>query len=265
MPTTLAQLIRRFLLLAVAAGLGACTHDGFGSQYLHYATFSVPEPKGASVHVCHAYGCRMRTKFTFQPTDLQSLRELMVKVRGANPDTPEEERRAVAYAIGWMETRVGEVIGTKADRAGMEFGGPGDPTQQDCVDEATNTTSYLNVLANAGLIRHHTVGVPFAKENYLRGVSGWTHWTAVLVEKPFAGLPVPASAGARARKAVVLASHNAAAPPEASPGTWLVSPSPGGQRWAVDSWIYANGENPAVVKAEEWYIKDLDSLPSPTR
>jgi len=37
-----------------------------------------------------------------------------------------------------------------------------------------------------------------------------------------------------------------------------------GQRYAVDSWIYENGVNPAVVKAEEWYIEDLDSLPDST-
>ena len=105
----------------------------------------------------------------------------------------------------------------------MEFGGTGDPTQQDCVDEATNTTSYLTLLAGKGLLKHHTVAAPFAKENYLRGVAGWTHWTAVLVE-------------------------NASK-----------------QRWAVDSWIYANGENPAIVKSEEWYISSLDNLPKPKK
>ena len=225
-------------LLAATLALAGCEHAGFGSLEGHYSTFAVPEPKGATVHVCHAYGCRMRTKFTFTEADIGQLAALMKKTRGREPDTPEQERRAVAYAIGWMETRVGNVIGTKDDRAGMDFEGSGDPTQQDCVDEATNTTSYLSVLANKGLIRHHTVGIPFSKENYLRGVAGWTHWTAVLVEKPFTGDP----------KAKV-----------------KIAPTPGGQRWAVDSWIYANGENPAIVKAEDWYIKSLAELPSPKR
>lgn len=244
-------------------GLSGCTYDGFGTQHLHYATFSVPEPNGATVHVCHAYGCQMRTKFTFRPDDIAALRDLMTKTRGKAPDNAEEERRAVAYAIGWMETRVGAAIGTKDDRAGMEFGGPGDPTQQDCVDEATNTTSYLNVLFNAGLIRHHTVGVPFAKENYLRGVAGWTHWTAVLIETPAAPTGTAVSAGsAPAAKATVTAVKAVAAAPKSQPSA---AAQTGGQRWAVDSWIYANGENPAIVKAEEWYISDLDSLPAPKR
>jgi hypothetical protein len=33
------------------------------------------------------------------------------------------------------------------------------------------------------------------------------------------------------------------------------------QKWAVDSWIYVNGENPAVIEAEKWYVKDLNNLP----
>jgi hypothetical protein len=240
--------------IALSAFAGGCTHEGFGTQALHYATFAVPEPKGATVHVCHAYGCQKRTKFTFRPADIDALTQVMAKSRGKAPDSPEEERRAIAYAIGWMETRVGDVIGTKDDRAGMEFGGPGDPTQQDCVDEATNTTSYLNVLADAGLLKHHTVSVPFAKENYLRGVSGWTHWTAVIVEKPFA----PPAAANKKSAQVIRASATVA-------DAKVAAPTSGGQRWAVDSWIYANGENPAIVKAEEWYIADLESLPAPKR
>ncbi len=198
----------------------ACTHEGFGTSEKHFATFSVPEPKNATVHVCHAYGCKMRTKFTFTEADIAELTAIMKKWR-TKADTAEDERRGVAYAIGWMETRVGNVIGTKDDRPGMDFAASGDPTQQDCVDEATNTTSYMTVLQNKGLLKQHTVATPFAKENYLRGIAGWTHWTAVLVE------------------------------------------ATSKQRWAVDSWIYANGENPAIVKAEEWYISSLDNLPKP--
>jgi len=110
----------------------------------------------------------------------------------------------------------------------MEFGGTGDPTQQDCVDEATNTTSYLVVLQANGLLKYHTVTVPMTKGDLLKAtlqgdpVKYWPHWTAVIQEKKT------------------------------------------GQRFAVDSWIYANGENPAVVEVEKWYIKDLNNLPKAT-
>ena len=79
-----------------------------------------------------------------------------------------------------------------------------------------------SILERNGLLKHHTVGTPFSKENLLRGVAGWPHWTAVLKENTTA------------------------------------------QKWAVDSWIYANGENPAIVEAEKWYISSLDQLPKST-
>ena len=52
------------------------------------------------------------------------------------------------------------------------------PTQQDCVDEATNTTSYLLVLDRHGLLKHHAVERPFAKDS----LTHWTHWAAVIRE-----------------------------------------------------------------------------------
>lgn len=201
----------------ISGQLGGCTHERLGTVDHHFADFQTRQPSGNTVYVCHAYGCKMQTRFRFTDEDIALLTDLMAKTR--NNDSAAEERRAVAYAIGWMEKRTGDAIGTKDDRPGMDFSGPGDPTQQDCVDEATNTTSYLLVLQHNKLLRHHTVGTPFAKENLMRGVAGWPHWTAVLRE------------------------------------------SSNGQRWAVDSWIYANGENPAIVEAEKWYIDSLSNLP----
>ena len=209
-------------MAAIAAVLlCGCTHERKGPVGQHYIDFSTRPPRNNTVYVCHAYGCRMQTPFRFTDADIAALGSLMAKTRKA--DSPHEERRAVAYAIGWMERRTGDVIGTSADRPGMDFTASGDPTQQDCVDEATNTTSYLLILERNGLLKHHSVGTPFSKENLLRGIAGWPHWTAVLKE-----------AGS-------------------------------GQRWAVDSWIYANGENPAIVEAEKWYIASLAELPAATR
>ncbi len=211
--------IRLAVTLALLLPLAACTYDRSGPPVMHFAQFHATAPEGNTAIVCHAYTCKEQTRVNFPPSALAEVKALMEKTK--KEDTPYEERRAVAYAVAWFETYVGRKIGTSADRAGMEYNGPGDPTQQDCVDEATNTTSYLMILERNGFMKYHKVGAPFSKENLLRGVAGWPHWTAVLNEA----------------------------------GT--------GQRWAVDSWIYVNGENPAVVEAEKWYIEDLDNLPKP--
>jgi hypothetical protein len=212
---------RVLCLVWVAVAIAGCTHERLGPVSDHYADFQVDPPNKNTVSICHAYTCKMRTKFRFTDADIDELRAIFKKIEKS--DTAKEERRAVAYAVGWMESRVGMAIGTDKDRAGMDFAASGDPTQMDCVDESTNTTSYLLVMQNNGLLKYHTVGTPFSKDQLWRGVAGWTHWTAVLKETET------------------------------------------GQRWAVDSWIYSNGENPAIVETEKWYIKDLDSLPVASR
>ena len=93
----------------------------------------------------------------------------------------------MAYAVAKMETDVGKKLGIK-DIAGMQFTASGDPSQMDCVDEATNTTSYLLVLKSNGLIKQHTVEGTMSKENLAKGlvklnpIEYWPHWTAVLKE-----------------------------------------------------------------------------------
>lgn len=207
-------------LILIVSG---CTYERGGSISSHYSEFSAREPTRSTVAVCSAYGCKTQTKVRFASKQINQIKKVMSKYRRSKGDTPHGERVAVAYAVGWMEQYVGKITGTSADRPGMEYLGSGDPTQQDCVDEATNTTSYLLILQRNGLLKHHKVGTPFSKGNLLLGgVKNWPHWTAVL----------------NANKS--------------------------GTRFAVDSWIYENGENPAIVEADKWYLTDLDNLPKPT-
>jgi len=214
------------ILSIIAFGLAGCSYGGSGPPAPHYSQFKAEMPEGNTVTVCSAHGCRHKTRFTFSRRDIAKLRAIMDRAR--RDGSPAGERRAIRKAIAWMEDRVGRETGTAADRAGLDFLGAGDPTQMDCVDEATNTTSYLLILQSHGLLKYHTVGIPMTKGDLLKAtlqgdpVKYWPHWTAVIQETKT------------------------------------------GQRFAVDSWIYANGENPAVVEVEKWYIKDIDNLPKAT-
>jgi hypothetical protein len=195
-----------FVLFAIATTtfLAGCTYERTGPPERHLADWRVQEPSKHAVSVCHAYGCQRTTRVVLTNKDVAAIAEVMRKTKKA--DTPYEERRAVAYAISWLEIEVGKRIGTSTDRPGMDFRASGDPSQMDCVDEATNTTSYLLFLYSKGLIKKHTVSIPISKGRIWRGVKNWPHWTGILKENE------------------------------------------SGDRYAVDSWPYENGENPAVVK-----------------
>jgi len=157
----------RVLVILLAAGLSGCVYGGGDDVRIHYIEFGATPPQGNTVTVCHAYTCRMQTPYTFSQKDLAEIRAVMAKNKHA--DTPYEERRAVAYAIAYIDVKVGNKLGIH-DRAGMQFGSSGDPTQEDCVDVSTNTTSYLLVMQANGMLKHHTVGGTMSKANLGKGL-----------------------------------------------------------------------------------------------
>lgn len=162
------------IVLSSVALLAACvsSRDGLPTDY--YYNFELTPPKNNTVTVCHGYGCRFETEVTMGDAELARVREIFAGVE----DTPQGEREAVSRAVSYFETHVGEITGTREDRAEIETRGIGDPHQQDCVDEATNTTSYLIILDNNGFLKHHTVRRPEVRGYWLDG--RWPHWTAVL-------------------------------------------------------------------------------------
>src|SRR5262245_17753517 len=105
------RLLPVILLGLLAACLSACVSGGGSDWRIHYVSFDATPPKGNRVTVCHAYTCKEQTAYTFTPAQMSEIAALMSKTKRA--DTPFEERRAVAYAIGYMEVKVGNKLGIK--------------------------------------------------------------------------------------------------------------------------------------------------------
>lgn len=165
-------------------GLTACTStnpDGSVVSYRHsvmsyYGKFDAAPPKGRVVTICHGYTCEFKTPYRL--TD-RELAEIDAMFRPGDVAGPEAERDRIRDAVALFERRVGQKIGTERDRAQNDMlHGSGDPTQQDCVDEAANTMSLILVLNERGLIRHHTIEKPALRNPFLLA-----HYTAVLRDK----------------------------------------------------------------------------------
>ena len=112
------------VLLVAGMVLPACTYERTGAPARHYTEFRVAPPTQFNkVEVCHAYTCKQKSPYYFRKPDIAELAALMRKVKRA--DTPYEERRAMAYAIGRIERDVGKKLGLK-DNPGMSFRSSGD-------------------------------------------------------------------------------------------------------------------------------------------
>jgi len=132
---------------------------------------STPE----NVRHCRGYGCKYIVNVAMSERDWHKIR-LAFRPKAKNAAA---ERKQIARAIALFEQTVGPLAGTQYDERGT-FRKTGD-YQLDCVDESTNTTTYLAVLENAKLLKFHTVAGPIIRMPIIHA-GRWPHQTAVVTE-----------------------------------------------------------------------------------
>jgi hypothetical protein len=172
-------MVRRSILLlflvTVFPALAGCASQSLSSHGGWFEEREVQLPEGNKVFICHAFTCGRVTPVVFSESEIGRLTAPF----GKPMSSAAEERKAVSQAVQTFERIVGRKIGTSGDRGGLEFGG-GDPSQMDCIDEATNTTSLLLLLSQKDALKFHEVARPVARGFFLDG--RYPHATAVLRE-----------------------------------------------------------------------------------
>lgn len=135
----------------------------------------VPTPSPGRFSICYGHTCRYVATVDLQGPNWNAIRSAF----SPPAENAAEERRQIAAAIARLESAVGQRTGTWRDRR-ESFPGLGEEGQLDCIDEATNSTVYLVMLRNEGLLSWHDVGTRVS-----RGVSRLMapHFTATIVER----------------------------------------------------------------------------------
>jgi hypothetical protein len=95
-----------------------------------------------------------------------------------NVETPEQERHQLRLAIALLEDTVGRLTGTWRD-LGKNAAGAGKHGQLDCIAESKNTTSYLKLMDQDGLLRWHRVLERTVRHPWILDF----HWTAVIEDQ----------------------------------------------------------------------------------
>jgi hypothetical protein len=144
--------------------------------FKRFEEMSLPTPTLSSVVVCHGFGCRFRTPIGLSAADRAKLVQLLAAGRA----NAESERKAVAEAVAWFQKRVAPEAGTTTAKAYATGVFDAQPSQFDCIDASTNTTTTLTLLEELGLLRYHRLEAPVSRNPFL-GL-GVIHTTAVLVE-----------------------------------------------------------------------------------
>ncbi len=126
---------------------------------------------------CHGFDCKLRSVVRFSAAEMDRLRSIMRAGRGS----AEAERKAIGKASQWYERIAGAATGTSGDRPKGTVLDAFDATQLDCVDESTNTTSLLTLIADRGWMVHHQVGKTKSR-GFLVDLR-YPHNTATVIEK----------------------------------------------------------------------------------
>lgn len=165
---------RRYLFLTLFL-LGACAsaQDSSPDSYLMGRKIGLPDK--THINHCHGYGCAVVTTVALTPKDIKQIQ----KVFQPRAKNAAQERKQVAKAIGLMERIVGARDGTGTDIRGTFVKTGND--QLDCVDESTNTTTYLKLFETMKLLRFHKVNGPTMRLPIINA-GRWPHQTAVMTD-----------------------------------------------------------------------------------
>lgn len=161
------------LLLSLA--LSGCESLNWAGPQDFLEQRAIAAPSGDEVTVCRAYNCKVKTRMPLSQAEVASLGKGFKSV-----GSPAEERAAIAKAVARLERIAGAKLGTAGDKGLLYPAGIGDPGQQDCVDEAATTTSYLMFLESKGLLKHHRTSAPSIRGFLIDG--RWQHYSAVVTE-----------------------------------------------------------------------------------
>lgn len=136
----------------------------------------IAHPKPESFSICLEHSCKKYAYIKLNSNQWGKVRSLFNPTAG----TAEEERDQIKKAIALLERLSGEQAGTSRD-LGENFAGLGLPGQMDCIDESTNTTVYLRMLQNDGLLRWHQQASRISR-GFFSGILSMPHSTAVIKE-----------------------------------------------------------------------------------
>jgi len=131
-------------------------------------------PALSGIAICHGGGCARVTTTDIASEEWQQLQHVCQPM----PAHSEAERTCIAEMLAGFERVIGAKTGTNGDRGGT-FGNSAHAGQMDCNDEAINTTNYLKLMQQQGLLRFHEI-MDVARRGFF--FNGWPHTTAVIRE-----------------------------------------------------------------------------------
>lgn len=167
-------LIYRIPFLIGLSLLAGCTYQYASTAPELIAERGLPPPSRAKFTVCFNYGCSSTKEIKLSEAEWAEVAALVQ----TQAPTAEAERKQLAAAVAKLELIVERYTATKD--LGGTLKNVNKSGQLDCMDEATNTTTYLVLLEQQGFVHFHKTQTTAWRGAII--VSHWPHTTAVVRE-----------------------------------------------------------------------------------
>ena len=147
----------------------------FGVSLISAGTAGNSDEPLHEVDVCYDYACSSRSRIILSVTDWQTLQALFSDL----VDSAKKERQSIRLAIALMEQLAGRQSPTFRDRGGNnKLMDDEEAGHMDCIDESMNTTNYLRLLKQNGLIIKHRLRERVSRAPFIFDF----HWGAQIEE-----------------------------------------------------------------------------------
>lgn len=133
----------------------------------------ITDPVPSHFNICHGGTCSNIAYASLNEHQWEKIQTILLSAKNAR-----EERDSIRAAIALLEKLIGQLTNTHNDKA-ENLPDKDNNHYMDCIDESTNTSLYLTMMNNAGLLRWHSI-----EDRQTRGhfITGWPHTTAVIRE-----------------------------------------------------------------------------------
>jgi hypothetical protein len=145
-----------------------------------YPTSGIPElpgdPSLDAFPICYKHTCAAVDTVSLNPGEWSEIRDIFK----SGSESPEAERHLIKKAVARLEVIIGKKVNTLNDKGkNMDGMFVHDGYQMDCIDESSNTTTYLTLMQKDNLLKWHKV-----QSTKTRGffIFGLPHTTAVIKE-----------------------------------------------------------------------------------
>ncbi len=145
-----------------------------------YGTSGIPDlpgdPSLDAFPVCYKHTCAAVVTLSLTATEWSEIKKIFQPAA----KSPEKERQQIKKAVARLEIMIGKKANTSNDKGGNLDGMfVHDGYQMDCIDESSNTTTYLALMQKDNMLKWHQVQ-PTKTRGFF--IFGMPHTTAVIKE-----------------------------------------------------------------------------------